>query len=171
MTHIYMYMCDFSGYKHNSRGISRGVTIWVTIILRKGWSGKPFFEMCCFHVTIARKVLGNTHIDYRTNTFQKGALLSWELCWMPSFTKIELSIWDNLYRPSVIPWAIIRCPNPSLCAKQTTHWKTLLYGRQKNRKTSATTNLTTIGGWATLRTPCLLGAPTNSVGGETKWWT
>ena len=114
--------------------------------------------MCCFHVTIARKVLGNAHIDYRTNTFQKGALLSWELCWTPSFTKIELSIWDNLYRPSVIPWAIIRCPNPSLCAKQTTHWKTLLYGRQKNKKTSATTNLTTIGGWATPRTPCLLGA-------------
>ena len=71
-----MYMCDFSGYKHNSRGISRGVTIWVTIILRKGWSGKPIFEICCFHVAIARKVLGNAHMDYRTNTFQKGALLA-----------------------------------------------------------------------------------------------
>ena len=49
-------------------------------------------------------------------------------------TKIELSIWDNLYTPSVIPWAIIGCSNPSLCAKQTTHWKTLLYGRQKKQK-------------------------------------
>ena len=90
--------------------------------------------MCSFHVTIARKVLGNAHIDYRTNTFQKGALLSWELCWTLSLTKIELSIWDNLYRPSVLPWSIIRCPNPFLCAKQTTHWKTLLYGRQKKQK-------------------------------------